>query len=64
MTAADLGTALADEISRLDKEGRKLQALASRLAQDTRREFEVWCAAKLLLRRASERLAELARKLA
>lgn len=63
-SAADLGAALADEVGRLDEEGRKLQVLASRMAQDARPEFEAWFEAGLLLRRASERLAEIAQSIA
>jgi hypothetical protein len=64
VSAADLGAALADEIGRLDKEGHRLQVLASRMARDTRPEFEAWFEAGLLLRRTSERLAEIAHRLA
>jgi hypothetical protein len=64
VSAADLGAALADEVGRLEEEGHRLQVLASRMAQDARREFEAWFEAGLLLRRASERLAEIARSIA
>ena len=64
VSAADLGAMLADEVGRLEGEGRRLQVLASRMAQDARREFEAWFEAGLLLRRASERLAEIARSIA
>lgn len=64
VTAADIGAAIADEIGRLDEEGHRLQILASRMARDARPEFEAWFEAGLLLRRASERLAEIAQKLA
>ena len=60
--AEDLGAALADEIGRLDEEGRRLQVLASRMAQDTRPKFEAWFEAGLLLRRASTRLDEVVRR--
>ena len=63
LSAADLGAALAEEISRLDEDGRSLQILASRMAQDARPEFEAWFEAGLLLHRASERLAEIAQRL-
>ncbi len=64
VSAADLAGALADEIGRLDEEGRRLQVVASHMARDTRPEFEAWFEAGLLLRRASERLAEIAQRLA
>jgi hypothetical protein len=63
VSAADLWAALADEIGRLNEEGRGLQVLAARLARDTRPEFEAWFEAGLLLRRASARLAAIAHKL-
>lgn len=63
VSAADLAAALACEIGRLNEEGRRLQALAARMAQDTRPEFEAWFEAGLLLRRASARLAEIAARL-
>ncbi len=61
--AADLGPTLAAEVCRLDEEGRELQIRASRLARDARPEFEAWFEAGLALRRVSERLAEIARRL-
>ena len=64
VNAADLGATLADELSRLDEEGRQLQILASRMARDARPEFEAWFEAGLLLRRASARLEEIIRTLA
>lgn len=63
VSAAGLGAALADEVGRLDEEGHRLQVLASRMAQDARPEFEAWFEAGLLLRRASERLAEIVQRL-
>jgi hypothetical protein len=60
---ADLGPTLAAEVCRLDEEGRELQIRASRLARDARPEFEAWFEAGLALRRVSERLAEIARRL-
>ena len=63
VSVADLGAVLADEIGRLDEEGRRLQVLASRMARDTRPEFKAWFEAGLLLRRAGERLAEITRRL-
>jgi hypothetical protein len=63
VSAADLAAALADEIGRLDDEGRGLQIVASRMARDTRPEFEAWFEAGLLLRRASERLAKITQTL-
>ena len=61
--AVSLFPALAAEVCRLDEEGRELQIRASRLARDTRPEFEAWFEAGLLLRRAGERLADLVRRL-
>jgi hypothetical protein len=63
VSAADVGAALACEIGRLNEEGRRLQVLAARMAQETRPEFEAWFEAGLLLRRASARLEEIAAKL-
>jgi len=55
----DLEPALAAEMSRLDEEGRRLQLEASRMAQESRPEYEAWFEAGLLLRRASDRLAKI-----
>ncbi len=62
-SAADLGAALADEIGRLDKEGHRLQVVASRMAQEAGPEFDAWFEAGLALRRTSERLTAIVRRL-
>ena len=59
----DLEPALSAEMSRLDEEGRRLQLEASRMAQESRPEYEAWFEAGLLLRRASDRLARVVRRL-
>ena len=63
LKATDLEPALAAEMSRLDEEGRRLQLEASRLALESRPEYEAWFEAGLLLRRASDRLAKIVRRL-
>ena len=59
----DLEPALAAEMSRMDEEGRRLQLEASRMALESRAEYEAWFEAGLLLRRASDRLAKIVRRL-
>jgi len=61
--AGDLHPALAAEMSRLEEEGRRLQLEASRMALESRPEYEAWFEAGLLLRRASARLAKIVRRL-
>ena len=63
LRAVELEPALAAEMSRLDEEGRRLQLEASRMAQESRPEYEAWFEAGLLLRRASDRLAKIVRRL-
>jgi len=63
LRAVDLEPALAAEMSLLDEEGRRLQLEASRMAQESRQEYEAWFEAGLLLRRASDRLAKIVRRL-
>jgi hypothetical protein len=63
VSEADLEPVIEAEMCRLDEEGRRLQAEASRMALDSRPEYEAWFEAGLLLRRASDRLAKIVRRL-
>jgi len=54
--------ALVSEICWLSEQGLSLQVQASRLAQESRPEYEAWFEAGLILRRASERLAKIVQR--
>ena len=54
--------ALVLEICWLSEQGLSLQVQASRLAQESRPEYEAWFEAGLILRRASERLAKIVQR--